>query len=297
MLRKIGIVILILVELFLLCFSNISLPFLEVARKIDNDLFYVTDAVIIDKYEDYNSSGRRSITKTYIDVEFTIDGKTKIASIYGSANEKEDNVGDNLTIVQSKNEWFTYRIPFKYTENDLSDCVCFCIGLVLLYRLITGAPSRLSKKQIIKDNRKKTVELLIYYHENNQNRSSECEQIKKYLKKEEALKLYNDLALIIEKVQLDELIEYGFLFRENTDGEFEFITTTDDFRKKQQLQGHIILREVENGYIVYSIRDDCIYFYNNNTYKYEFIVGSLIKYLIMIKNNKLVVGYVGNSKE
>ncbi|MBR1599677.1 MAG: hypothetical protein IJ661_12315 [Lachnospiraceae bacterium] len=291
MLRKIVVTILILIDITYFFTSNICLPLVELCRYFDSDLFYKTEATIIDKYTEYHKGGRFNYSRDYITIEYMINGQIKKASIYAV---KSDIIGEKMTIVISRNEWYKYRIPLKYTWDDLRDITIFILGICPIVYLLTEPANKLSRKQINNENNIKIEDLLKFYHRNINDNKNDCDYIKKYLKSVKATKLYNDFSLVIENVQIDELIECGFLLRKNSGGEFDFSIKTKEFWDRRHLQDHLVLRKVEDGYIVYSIRDDSIYFYNEKTYKYEFVTTSLIKYLIMIKENKFSIGYIGN---
>ena len=289
--RKVVIVILILAELFIFFTSNLCLPMVEVVRYFNSDLFYKTEATIIDNYTEYHTGGRFYHSRDYSNIEYMINGQMKKASIYAV---KSDSIGEKMTIVISRNEWYKYRIPLKYTWGDLQDIIILILGICPIVYLITEPANKLSRKQINNENNTKTEELLKFYHRNIIDNKNDCDYIKKYLKSVNAIKLYNDISLVIKNIQLDELIKSGFLLCKNSSGEFEFISKTNEFWDRGHLQNHLVLREVVEGYIVYSIRDDNIFFYNEKTYKYEFVTTSLIKYLIMIKDDKLSIGYIGS---
>ena len=289
--RKVVIVILIFAELFIFFTSNLCLPMVEVVRYFNSDLFYKTEATIIDNYTEYHTGGRFYHSRDYSNIEYMINGQMKKASIYAV---KSDSIGEKMTIVISRNEWYKYRIPLKYTWGDLQDITILILGICPIVYLITEPANKLSRKQINNENNTKTEELLKFYHRNIIDNKNDCDYIKKYLKSVNAIKLYNDISLVIKNIQLDELIKSGFLLCKNSSGEFEFISKTNEFWDRGHLQNHLVLREVVEGYIVYSIRDDNIFFYNEKTYKYEFVTTSLIKYLIMIKDDKLSIGYIGS---
>lgn len=288
--RKVVVVIIILAELFIFFTSNLCLPMVEVVRYFNSDLFYRTEATIIDRYTEYHKGGRFNYSRDYITIEYMINGQIKNASTYAV---KSDIIGEKMTIVISRNEWYKYRIPLKFTWDDLRDITILILGICLIVYLITEPANKISRKQINNENSTKTEELLKFYHRNINDNENDCVYIKKYLKSVKAVKLYNDISLVIKNIQLDELIKSGFLLRKNSSGRFEFISKTNEFWDRGHLQDHLVLREVVDGYIVYSIRDDSIYFYNEKTYKYEFVTTSLIKYLLMIKDNKFSIGYIG----
>lgn len=132
--RKIAIVSLILAELFIFFASNLCLPLVEVVRYFNSDLFYKTEATIIDKYTEYPKGGRFNYSRDYITIEYMINGQIKNSSIYTA---KSDIIGEKLTIVISRNEWYKYRIPLKYTWDDLLDIIILILGIRLIVFLIT----------------------------------------------------------------------------------------------------------------------------------------------------------------
>lgn len=149
---------------------------------------------------------------------------------------------------------------------------------------------RQSENEIDREN------LLKHYYPNHQDKSSDLATLKNQLKMMDALGLYYDLELILQTISVDELILKGFLFRKNSNNEFEFMRRTFEAWENRHLTKHILLREMGEDSIVYRIEDDCIYCHHQKNYRYEFVAGSLSKYLVSIKDTPVTVGYIGEDK-
>ena len=176
--RKVVVVILILAELFIFFTSNLCLPMVEVVRYFNSDLFYKTEATIIDNYTEYHTGGRFYHSRDYSNIEYMINGQMKKASIYAV---KSDIIGEKMTIVISRNEWYKYRIPLKYTWGDLQDIIILILGICPIAYLIKEPANKLSRKQINNENSTNTEELLNFYHRNINDNKNDCDRIISFL--------------------------------------------------------------------------------------------------------------------
>lgn len=275
------IIVIIIFIITYLIFTDLFTPLLYVVKFINPNLFYESNATIVSEHQEEILSINNSVNYIhYTDIEYYINKKKYCSSIYWNKN---DVIGKKISIYILKKKNYIIRQAFSYSNQYLLSFIGLLIGIkviISIFEIHSGSFHKYQKK-CNDDNKNK---LLKYYRISHKDMTYDLKIIKKYLKEIKAIKLYNDLSLIYRNIDIEELIHICFLFKK-VDGEIEFIFQTKENWKDNRFKGYILLQKISQGYMVYKISDDFIYFYNEQTSKYEYLCKDLCSYLVQLKEN------------
>lgn len=249
-------IILIISCAFLL---RIDIPILRFLKIVFPKGFIHTQAIV----EDIVTTHGRRNTIHITWMEYTVnDEKYSVGLSYRNS----DKEGESVKIIVCKKFpkiVFRERIGIP-TAGDACIFMLMLWGMKGLLKVHWYEPDKEEKKNRdgIKKGREEVPEL--YY----------------FLKKHKAVNLLNELMMIRDPYDFNNLSLFGLFINQNINA---IITETEKEWEKGHKLGYIIIGDTDEKTILYNIKDEFIYSYNKNTFKYVFEAGGLVKYLKLLE--------------
>lgn len=246
-----------------------------------------TQAEITDCYTEYlDSLGFRRWIKDVTVIKYIVNGEVKKSKLIF---RQQDAVGNSLNIAYRKdNSDFVVRsdgIPYSLTE--MLGVMAAIIFLGYFIFSIVDINLYTPKKEQKSSEKENHLLMLLGEHHIRINEQV-IEKMNKFLKKNKAEKLGVELKWIFEHLDLQQFLQWGFLFDIENEDTFAFICRTEQEWEKNHFQGYIVLQETKNRVYLYNMKEDNIYYWDKYKYRYIFEWGSLYDYIIFLAGNSSV---------
>lgn len=246
-----------------------------------------TQAQITDCYrQDYDSHGRFAFDAHYevTEIQYIINGEVQKCQLIF---RQGDAIGNSLGIAYKKDNYKNVirSDAMPYSLNEILGVMAAVIYLgyfiFSIFDIDLYTPKREHESSEKEDNL-----LMLLKGTANTNNEQAIENMNVFLKKNKVKKLGEELRWIFEHLDLQQFLQWGFLFDVKNDI-FDFIYRTEQEWENNHFKGYVVLQEIKHQVYLYNIKEENIYYWDKYKNRYVFERGSLYDYIIFFANNSL----------
>ena len=247
--------------------------------------YVCTQAQITDYKKDYASHVRFASLDLHLEVtemQYVINGEVQKCQLIF---RQGDAIGNSLGIAYKKDN---YRNVIRsdampYSLNEILGVIAAVIYLVYFIFSIFDIDLYTPKREHESSEKENSLLMLLKGTANTNNEQA-IENMNVFFKKNKVKKLGKELRWIFEHLDLQQFLQWGFLFDVKNENTFDFIYRTEQEWENNHFKGYVVLQETKHQVYLYNIKEDNIYYWDTYKNRYIFERGSLYDYIIFLAN-------------